>query len=142
MTVQVTGLDTLIADMTASPERLAVNLRKAVQVTCGKIKADARQRISGHKRFPRYPYSITYDTKVTAEGIEGEIGPDKNAMGSRPNSTGRSRRQDKGTMQGSLGNILEYGTSKNAPIPHLGPALDANAGDLVAGVEIAVRQAL
>jgi hypothetical protein len=44
-------------------------------------------------------------------------------------------------LQGSLGNIIEFGTSKNAPIPHLGPALDANAADLLAGVDIAVRQA-
>lgn len=124
MTVQVTGLDVLVSDFAGSPARLAVNLRKAVQVTCGKVKTDARQRISGHKYLPRYPYSITYDTKITAEGVEGEIGPDK------------------GLPQGPLGNIVEYGTSKNAPLPHLGPALDANEGDLLAGVEIAVRQAL
>lgn len=124
MTVQVTGLDTLVGDFTTSPERLAVNLRKAVQVTCGKVKADARQRISGRKYLPRYPYSITYDTRVLPDGIEGEVGPDK------------------ALPQGPLGNIVEYGTSKNAPIPHLGPALDANADDLVAGVEIAIRQAL
>jgi hypothetical protein len=124
VTVQVTGLDTLVGDFTTSPERLAVNLRKAVQVTCGKVKADARQRISGRKYLPRYPYSITYDTRVLPDGIEGEVGPDK------------------ALPQGPLGNIVEYGTSKNAPIPHLGPALDANADDLVAGVEIAIRQAL
>lgn len=121
--VQITGLDVLVADLNSFPRRLAVNARKAVQVTSQKVRDDARGRIAGRKYLPAYPYSITYDTKVTAEGVEGEIGPDK------------------GRAQGPLGNIVEYGTSKNAPIPHLGPALDANAEDLVAGMEIAVRQA-
>lgn len=124
MGVTVTGLDGVVADFTGSPERLAVNLRKAVQVTCVKVRDDARRRIAGHRYLPAYPYSITYNTTITDEGVEGEIGPDKN----RP--------------QGALGNIVEYGTSKNAPIPHLGPALDANENDLHIGVEIAIQQAL
>jgi hypothetical protein len=124
MGVDVIGLNVVVADLEAFPARLAVNLEKAVKVTSQKVRDDARNRIKGHKYLPAYPYSITYDTKVTAEGVEGEIGPDK------------------GRPQGPLGNIIEYGTSKNAPLPHLGPALDANAEDLVAGVEIAVRQAM
>jgi hypothetical protein len=123
MGVQVLGLTAVVAELEAFPVRLAVNLRKAVQVTSHKIRDDARDRIKGRKYLPRYPYSITYDTKFTAEGIEGEIGPDK------------------GKPQGPLGNIIEYGTSKNAPLPHLGPALDANTADLIVGVEIAIRQA-
>ena len=122
--VDVIGLNLVVEDLNAFPVRLTVNARKAVQVTSQKVRDDARNRIKGHRYLPAYPYSITYDTKVTAEGIEGEIGPDK------------------GRAQGPLGNIVEYGTSKNAPIPHLGPALDANAEDLVTGMEIAVRQAM
>lgn len=124
MGVDVIGLNLVVSDLESAPRKLAVNARKAVQVTAQKVRDDARSRIAGRKYLPAYPYSITYDTKVTAEGIEGEIGPDK------------------GRAQGPLGNIIEYGTSKNAPIPHLGPALDANAEDLVAGMEIAVRQAM
>lgn len=124
MDVQVTGLTVVVDDLNAFPRKLAVNVRKAVQVTSRKVRDDARNRIKGHKYLPAYPYSITYDTKATAEGIEGEIGPDK------------------GRAQGPLGNIVEYGTSKNAPLPHLGPALDANAEDLVTGIEIAIRQAM
>ncbi|MFL4947478.1 hypothetical protein ACJ6WE_08910 [Streptomyces sp. MMS24-I31] len=124
MGVDVIGLNVVVADLEAFPTRLAANVVKAVRVTSQKVRDDARSRIAGHKYLPAYPYSITYDTKVTAEGVEGEIGPDK------------------GRAQGPLGNIVEYGTSKNAPIPHLGPALDANAEDLVAGIEIAVSQAI
>jgi hypothetical protein len=124
MGVTVTGLNVVVTSFEGSPARLAANLRKAVQVTCSKVKSDARQRISGRRYLPRYPYSITYDVRVRPEGVEGEVGPDKSLP------------------QGPLGNIIEYGTSKNAPIPHLGPALDAHEGDLLTGVEIAVRQAL
>ncbi|WP_405673277.1 hypothetical protein [Streptomyces sp. NBC_01530] len=124
MGVDVIGLNVVVADLNAFPARLATNAAKAVKVTSQKVRDDARNRIAGHKYLPAYPYSITYDVKATAEGVEGEIGPDK------------------GKAQGPLGNIIEYGTSKNAPIPHLGPALDANAEDLVTGIEIAIRQAM
>ena len=122
--VTVTGLNVVIDDLEAFATHLTVNARKAVQVTSQKVRDDARNRIKGHKYLPAYPYSITYSTKFTGDGIEGEIGPDK------------------GRAQGPLGNIIEYGTSKNAPIPHLGPALDANAEDLVVGIEIAINQAI
>lgn len=123
MGVTVTGLEAVVAGLAASPELLAVNLRKAVQVTCTKVKTDARSRITGYKHLPAYPYSITYDTRVLPDAVEGEIGPDK------------------GLKQGPLGNIIEYGTSKNAPIPHLGPALDENTDDFLRGVDIAIEQA-
>jgi hypothetical protein len=122
--VDVIGLTVVVDDLGTFAERLRVNAAKAVKVTSQKVRDDARSRIRGHKYLPAYPYSITYDVKVTAEGVEGEIGPDK------------------GRAQGPLGNIIEYGTSKNAPLPHLGPALDANAEDLVTGIEIAIHQAM
>lgn len=122
--VDVFGLQAVVSDLEAFATHLTVNARKAVQVTSQKVRDDARNRITGHKYLPAYPYSITYSTKYTGDGIEGEIGPDK------------------GRPQGPLGNIIEYGTSKNAPLPHLGPALDANAEDLVTGIEIAINQAI
>ena len=122
--ITVTGLNAVVDDLEVFATHLTANARKAVQVTSRKVRDDARSRIAGHKYLPAYPYSITYDTKATADGIEGEIGPDK------------------GRAQGPLGNIIEYGTSKNAPIPHLGPALDANAEDLIRGIEIAISQAI
>ncbi|KIZ16830.1 hypothetical protein [Streptomyces natalensis] len=123
--ITVTGLQGVVDDLEMFPGRLLVNVRKAVQITSLKIKRDAQSRVSGHPRWVHYPRTITYDTKVTAEGIEGEIGPDKSLRGQAP-----------------YGAIIEFGTSVTAPIPHLGPALDANAEDLVTGIEIAVNQAI
>lgn len=124
MSLIVTGLNEVLASFATAPAQLAVNTRKAVEVTARKVRDDARSRISGHRYLPRYPAAITYDLKVTPDGAEAEIGPDK------------------GRPQGALGNIIEYGTSKNAPLPHLGPALDAAAPDAEAGINIAVQEAL
>lgn len=123
--ITVTGINAVVADLDAFPQRLLVNTKKAVQVTSLKIKRDAQSRVSGHPRWVHYPRTITYDVKATAEGFEGEIGPDKSLRGQAP-----------------YGAIIEYGTSVTAPIPHLGPALDANAEDLIRGIEIAVSQAI
>lgn len=88
------------------------------------IKADAARRVSGLKHAPQYPRSITYDTYVSLTGPSAVIGPDK----ARP--------------QGALGNILEYGTTKNAPIPHLAPAADAEAPRFEAALEALAVKAL
>jgi hypothetical protein len=73
------------------------------------IKRDAAQRARGIRHAPAYPRSIGYDLFHTPRTSQAQIGPDKDKR------------------QGALGNILEYGTVKNAPIPHLQPALDAEA---------------
>ena len=78
----------------------ALNIKNAARDA---ILADTR-----HVFVKQYPYSITYDVSVGAGAmVTAEIGPDKD----KP--------------QGALGNLLEYGSSKNAPIPHLNPAFDA-----------------
>ena len=88
------------------------------------IKTDAARRVSGLKHAPAYPRSITYDMYVTFAGPSAEIGPDKNKR------------------QGALGNILEYGTTKNAPIPHMGPAADAEEPKFVSALETLAVEAL
>ncbi|NUS17086.1 MAG: hypothetical protein HOY69_37785 [Streptomyces sp.] len=124
MSVVIVGLQELVASFEQAPVRLRVFAAKSVEVTARRVRDEARQRISGHRYLPRYPQSITYDVKPTATGVEAEIGPDKD----RP--------------QGPLGNIVEFGTSKNAPLPHLGPALDAAEPDAEHGITIAVQDAL
>lgn len=91
--------------------------RKALQVSAPRIKADARRRISGHPSAPAYPQAITYETHETPMGGWAEIGPDKEKR------------------QGALGNILEHGTVKNAPIPHMRPAADTEEPKFVKAME-------
>lgn len=110
MTFVGTGeLDRLEADLGKAPARAIAAVNTTTVVAANKIKTTARDLISGYRHLPAYPYSITYDIKWSPFGVEAEIGPDK------------------GLAQGPLGNIIEFGTRNNAPIRHLGPALDREA---------------
>jgi hypothetical protein len=92
------------------------------------VKNAARDSIlsqTTHAYVKQYPNSISYSiTKAIQSFVEAEIGPDK------------------GKPQGALGNLLEYGSSKNAPLPHLGPALDAEAGPYAEFLAAAAGEAL
>ncbi len=87
-----------------APDRV----RGVVQRAAFQIKKDAQSRVQGLKHAPAYPFSISYDTRELAgPAFVAEIGPDKDKR------------------QGALGNLLEYGSVKNAPRPHMAPAADA-----------------
>jgi hypothetical protein len=79
---------------------------KVVERGALQIKNGARRRAGGLAHAPAYPASISYDSWMGLSGPAAEIGPDK------------------GRRQGSLGNLIEYGSVNNAPIPHIAPAAD------------------
>lgn len=115
------GLSRLAADLERAAYTVARQVPGVVTKGAVKIKQDAARRISGHPHSPHYPQAIDFDVRssgvLLGDGwVEAEIGPDK-------------RRR-----QGALGNILEYGTSRNAPIPHLAPALRAEEGPFTAAL--------
>ncbi len=96
----VTSLDK--ATSLALPETTAVVKRGA-----NNIKRDAAERWSGLSHAPALGRAVNYDVWVDWRGPRAEIGPDKNRR------------------QGSLGNLLEYGSIHNAPRPAMAPALAA-----------------
>lgn len=109
------GLDGLAADLAEASAAAPDETRKVVQKGALNIKKDAQKRSSGISHAPTYPYTISYDTTPTLFGATAEIGPDKDKqVGGGPHRT-----------PGNLGAILEYGSVNSAPVPHLGPALDA-----------------
>lgn len=93
----------LTVDLDAAADVAPAEVRKVVAKGALNIKTGARRRVSGHAHLPRYPHSITYDSTATPTGGHADIGPDK----SKP--------------QGPLGNIIEFGGLREAPIPHMGP---------------------
>jgi hypothetical protein len=106
-------LNKLAADLGRVGPRSGAAAYVAVKASAAHVKDDAAaiaRGIGPHVR--QYPASIGFDVHGTPGDvlrtgvIEAEIGPDKD----KP--------------QGALGNILEYGTSNNAPDAHLGPSLD------------------
>lgn len=120
----VIGLPELLVWLKKAPTQVRRNVGKARTVSARKIKDQAKKGAGGIGHAPYYPNSITYDLHDNGDEISAEIGPDKSLT------------------QGALGNILEFGTSKNAPIPHLGPALYANEADFVNGVLKAIDEGL
>ena len=108
--IEVQGLTALVSDLAAAPEKMRAGVRATVQKAALNIKNDAKEIVTAAtpKGYARaYPSSITYDTQQTSTGgTSAEIGPDKDKR------------------QGALGNLIEFGSVHNAPIPHLGPALE------------------
>jgi hypothetical protein len=106
--IDATELNTLAAVLTDQKRIAPRAARTIVEVGARNVKDDARRLAAGIAHAPLYPLSISYDilNARLAGAVEAEIGPDKDGP------------------QGALGNILEYGTVNNAPLAHLGPALD------------------
>ncbi len=117
MTFEISGLNELVADLTQAPGRAQRKSLVVVRVGGEKVAKTARQFASGLAHAPAYPRSITSEVKIAGSAIEAHVGPDKDLA------------------QGALGNILEYGTSNNAPIAHLGPALDIEGPNFAKAME-------
>lgn len=83
-------------------------------------KANATATAGRHGRL--YPSSISYDMLPHPMGASAEIGPDK------------------GAPQGALGNLLEFGSSKNPPHNDGGRALAAEAPVFTAHVAAIAEQ--
>lgn len=117
-------LDTLAADLEGFAVRLPVALAPVVSKGALNIKNGWCANASGNRHAPHYPASIGYDLDVTPASISAVIGPDKNLP------------------QGPLGNILEFGTSKNPPHNDGGRALAAEEPRFISAVEQAAAKAV
>lgn len=99
------GLQALAADLDQAAAKALPEVRKVVQKGALNVKTAWRRRWSGLAHAPRLPYAVTYDSVITPTSVSAEIGPDKNMR------------------QGALGNLVEYGSVNNAPIPGGAPSL-------------------
>ncbi len=106
----VSGLADLAEDLRGAGRRYSGQVPAIIKRGAQNVKKDAQHRISAQftQRHARlYPGSITYDLTVSGGRVTAVIGPDKEKR------------------QGALGNLLEFGSSRNAPLPHLLPAFEA-----------------
>lgn len=103
----VRGLREWEVQLTRAESRSVDEVAKVVRRGAVNIKQDARRRTTGLGHAPFYPASIGFDEYTLPGEVRATIGPDK------------------GMQQGALGNILEYGTANNPPIPHFVPAAQA-----------------
>ena len=88
------------------------------------IKNESRRNAPGSGAAKHYPASINYDVEETPLEIVGEIGPAE------------------GRRQRGLGNLFEYGSENNPPMPHLEPALDHEEPKFIAAVEALAEEAI
>lgn len=111
----VSGLADLAEDLRGAGRRYSGQVPAIIKRGAQNIKKDAQQRIRSQSRgryVRQYPNAITYDITTAHLGTTGGrvtavVGPDKEKR------------------QGALGNLLEFGSSRNAPLPHLFPAFEA-----------------
>lgn len=116
--------EALAADLAAAPARVAVGIAPVVSKGALNIKQGWRANASGNAHAPYYPASITYDLHVQADSVSAEIGPDKNLR------------------QGALGNLLEFGSSKNPPHNDGGRALADEEPRFIEACATVAEQAL
>ncbi|MDH6709749.1 hypothetical protein P3T27_006498 [Kitasatospora sp. MAA19] len=126
MTVDVSGLEAFAAELARTGGTLERQARQVVSRGALNIKRDwsANARSSSGRYAPHYPSSIGYDLVTTPLGAGAVIGPDK------------------GATQGALGNILEFGTSRQGGHNDGGRALAAEEPRFLAAVEQLARDLL
>jgi hypothetical protein len=107
LNVDADGLSELSALLHSTAEDAREQGRRVVAKGSLNIKQDWRERWKGHPYIKALPFSITYDTQLTATGASGEIGPER------------------GKRQAPLANLIEYGSVNNEPLPGGKPALEA-----------------
>lgn len=118
--IDASELNTLAADLSKAGMKANAAAAGVIKKGALNIKNGAQELAPKGPSLPYYSRTITFDLTVRGTTITAEIGPDKDLP------------------QGPLGNILEFGTSRAAPQPHLLPALqkESPAVERFLGVEV------
>ncbi|MGW6913711.1 hypothetical protein ACWGB8_07815 [Kitasatospora sp. NPDC054939] len=119
MSAHLGDLEALVRDLARAGADLDRASRQVVSRGALNVKRDwaANARATAGRYAPHYPRSIGYDlVSLPGGGTGAVIGPDK------------------GATQGALGNLLEYGSSKNPPHNDGGRALMAEEPRFAAAV--------
>lgn len=119
----ISDVRALAADLGAAPEKVMRGIRPVVARGALNIKRQLQSEMSSSTHFRPISGAISYDTKVTGEGVEAEIGPDKSRFA------------------GPLANIAYFGSSTGGgTVPDPQGALAAESdgfgtalGDLLEG---------
>lgn len=107
-------LSELEDDWASLPKGFMRRVESRVNRGAFNIKKGWKRRWEGHDHIPHLPSAISYDVARRGDFVGSEIGPDKDKR------------------QGPLGNIIEFGSLNNAPIPGGVPALEEEEPKFVA----------
>lgn len=130
-TIVTEGLEELIIDLGPKMNlRVLDNVVVATGVTMNKMKTEARASVrSLYRHIPHLPWSINYDVEVLRNGVQGELGYDRDKA------------------QGNMGHLIEFGGSTgynapNSPQRNLAKALAIHTDDYVTGIRKAFLDGL
>lgn len=98
MEIDVSEFRTLAADLGKASAKAYREAEKVTEKAAHNIKTAMADDAKSSGTYRHFAGSISYDRAVSVGQIAYEIGPDK------------------ARTQGALGNILYFGTSKNAPV--------------------------
>lgn len=99
MSLDFSEVDRLAAELEVDADAIRKKVPPVVRKGALNIKDGMRADATNARHYKHFSRSITYDE--TNGGMGAEIGPDK------------------ALVQGALGNILYFGTSKNTPVLNL-----------------------
>ena len=102
------------------PGQTVAEVSKIVAKGARHVKNQMRDEAKSSGHYKHFHRSISYDIR----GLEAEIGPDKTKV------------------QGALGNILYFGTSKNGPVLNIQAPLDAEEPRFVRALSDVVEDIL
>lgn len=108
--VDTSELRALAADLGRAPDKVQQGIRPVLAKGALNIKTEMQMDLASSTHFRGITFSVSYDTKVDAGGVEAEIGPDKGRAG------------------GALANIAYFGTSRGGgtvPDPQVALAAEA-----------------
>lgn len=98
MDFDASELRSLAADLGKASREVFEEAEATTEKAAHNIKETMRAEAESSGAYRHFSGSISYDRKMSVGSIAYEVGPDK------------------GRTQGALGNILYFGTSKNAPV--------------------------
>lgn len=124
MSADVSQLRALVREMQTAPAEVQKGVRPVVSKGALNIKTEMQMDLASSTHFRGITFSVSYDVKLDAGGVEAEIGPDKGREG------------------GALANIAYFGSSRGGgtvrdPVHVLeneGPRFETALGNLLDGV--------
>jgi len=114
----------LVADLSTAPERLTGAIDRVVEKGALNIKTDWRGAVGGSEHFKHLQFALGYDRIRGVDFLGADIG------------------YDKARVQGSLGNIDEFGTADKPGRLAGQHALDAEEPRFLAALEDAAERSV
>lgn len=126
MNLDTSQLKAFEAELRRSPQIVRDGVRPVMQKGALNVKDDWNDSFRQSRSFKGIAGAVTYDTKVTRDGIEAEIGPDKS---SHP--------------KGALANIAHFGGARGGgTVPDPRTHLDAEEPRLIKAMGDVISKAI